>query len=1584
MTPRPGSFSRSLSALTFFFLSTLAVAGADAANVSREVTLPPGSIQVVETDGRHRITVDGSVSIFGAGEPDLPAMAVTLALDGDARASRVRVIPLETELLPGRYRLEGAAEPDRPGTPVAIDADIAGLDGWYPAEPLLGSEHGRMRGRDLSTVSVSPLSWNPRTGEVRVLRRFRVEIDTADRAPRAEDVRLQRESRTGRTSFDPLLADMTGLEIDRLPLRTRLAPKVNSGAPFAPTFRPSVDGSPVDMVIITEASQEPEYQRLADFRTQLGITTVVRTVSWIEANYPLGVDRAETIRLFIRDAVNQWGTAWVLLGGDTDIIPVRIGYTNFFGSEEIPTDLYYTALDGNWNADGDDVFGEGYGGVNSTGDSVDLFPDVWTGRLPTENVAEAEVLVDKILAYQETPPVGYQNDYTYLAEVLFPQTWVFGQTASYDGALHAEDIIDSTLVQHINTRYYENYTVWPGSIPENRPNALSAIDAGPHLLVHIGHGFTNTMSVGLNNGELKNADADNAANGDQTFFLYAINCTSCAIDFNCIGERYIKNDNGGAVSVIGSTRFDFPSTGRFYQDEFFRLLHRENVTRLGQTFALSKIPFIGFAAQDNAHRWTQFTHLYMGDPALSFWLDVPGTLSVSYAPTYTLGDGSFSVTVQDGGSPVEGAEVTLFKDGDAYTVGTTDVSGIAVVPFDPETIGDFSVGVWDPAYLPHRGASTVVAPGGSAFLYAQSQDIDDDTSGSSDGNVDSRIDAGETVELDLVLANSGGAGASGISATLTAIDPGVTVIDNSASYPNIGAGGSSSPTDGFVVEVDHALPDRTEARMLLDINEAGGNRSEEIILYVHAPVIEYRSQAVRDSVGNGNDNGVITNGEDFILLAAIRNIGLGEIRNAELRLRSNDGAVTIVDSVTVLGDVAPGDIGSNPADGFRLSLNPVLPEPELTLVVVDAYGELTSHPLDINAPDQVIGVTGFGMQTTIRLAWSVLDEADLWGYAVYRSPTEIGPFERVNTWTAEGSAVYEDTGLPPLTRYYYQVAGIDFSGNEGPRSPVTSATTSLPNAPNWPISLGTATTGGVTIADLDGDTNFDVVAGGEEIYALTYDGQDFYNGDADIRTLGPLTNIGSVRFWNQPAVGDIDGDGINEIAAISWDDAKIHVVDLQGNPKPGFPKNVNPLNSVEPNPLGSVVFADVDADGDREIFCQVARVMFAWHHDGTELIDGDANGATNGVVAIAGSSFSYGSPTVANIDGEPLREIIYPMRDGKVYVFQHDGTPYPGFPFVTGGNITASVAVGDIDKDGNVEMIIASSSTQIHALRADLTQATGFPVGALLNGDTDSSPALGDINGDTYPDVVIGTSNGEVRAWSGQNGAMLPNFPVDIEDALGNPVPVLGSAALADVDNDGRIDIVIGDELGRLHGIDRDGNPLPGFPIQTGNNIQNGAAIWDVDGDGLTEVLVQSFDQRIYNFETPWAFNPALAPWPMFKANQMNTGVLNEGPFEVVGTDDTALPPTIQLQNFPNPFRLATTIRYQVPDSDRSQGVDLRIFDLQGRVLRTLVDDVQRPGAYELQWDGRDEFGRTVAAGIYPYRLEVGGRSLSRKLILLR
>ena len=86
-------------------------------------------------------------------------------------------------------------------------------------------------------------------------------------------------------------------------------------------------------------------------------------------------------------------------------------------------------------------------------------------------------------------------------------------------------------------------------------------------------------------------------------------------------------------------------------------------------------------------------------------------------------------------------------------------------------------------------------------------------------------------------------------------------------------------------------------------------------------------------------------------------------------------------------------------------------------------------------------------------------------------------------------------------------------------------------------------------------------------------------------------------------------------------------------------------------------------------------------------------------------------------------------------------------------------------------------------------------------------------------------------------------------------------------------------------------------------------------------------------------------------------------------------------QNHPNPFNPATTISFTLPDRTR---VNLSVFNVEGKLVKALTDDVMNEGFKEITWDGTDANGTAVSSGVYFYRLKAGKQVLTRKMVLLK
>ncbi len=348
------------------------------ADWTQTFTFDPADLRVSDVRGHEELALRGCIVDASPGAPRLPFHVATFTVPEGEEVVAVDVLNVVSELVPGRFNvLPGGGE--HLDLPIEKDGEIWNVDALCPALVAKPGGSGFMAGERIGSVIVYPVQLNPVEGTILFHREVEVRIRTAassERGIRCERPDVRRSYASGRRSE---------------PGGTRAVPPAllsqgTKAGMFQPTEFPSLDGSLVEYLIITVDELASEFQRLADWKTASGVPAVVKTMSWIEATYPGGVDLPEKIRLFIRDAFQNWGTKWVLLGGDTEHIPIRLAHSDYYspGDWLITCDMYYQCLDGNWNADGDHLFGEGFRDALSPGDSavagIPAIPSTWMGR----------------------------------------------------------------------------------------------------------------------------------------------------------------------------------------------------------------------------------------------------------------------------------------------------------------------------------------------------------------------------------------------------------------------------------------------------------------------------------------------------------------------------------------------------------------------------------------------------------------------------------------------------------------------------------------------------------------------------------------------------------------------------------------------------------------------------------------------------------------------------------------------------------------------------------------------------------------------------------------------------------------------------------------------------------------------------------------------------------------------------------------------------------------------------------------------------------------------------------------------------
>jgi len=691
-----------------------------------------------------------------------------------------------------------------------------------------------------------------------------------------------------------------------------------------------------DYVIVTNDAFVDQFQPLADWKTQKGMRTLLVEMSYIFSNYD-GVDNAEKVRNFIKDYYQNHGTLWVLLGGDTNFVPYREAFAfdceySSYSDNFLPCDLYFSDLDGTWNDNGNDIWGE-------LEDNVDMYPDVFVGRASVETTIEATAFVDKIVTYEKNPPVDYQTDMMFLAQVLWNDPYT-------DSGVSKNFIDEAYVPSQFDpiTKLYQSLGNTSLDI------VVDSLNAGQHIVNHCGHAWYGSMSLG--NGSLHNSNMDNLTNAPAFSIWYTIGCWPAAFDYNCIAEHWINNPNGGGVAFIGNSRYGWGSPGNplygysdTFDQEFFKQLFQEEIHNIGMTMAFAKSVYVPYSRNENVFRWCEYEINLLGEPEMQVWTDLPQNLFVVHPDSIAIGNCDVQVAVSDGTDPLPNARVCMMQDEEIYIVAYTDMQGMAQFSVSTgNVIEDILLTVTAQNFLPFQNTIEVIAD----IPYVM---IDSYTTNNS---VHGCVIPGTNVSVDAGFHNFGQMTAQNVYIILTTASDHITLIDSThyISYIDPKTGifeenvfsfyVSPEVENGEVIPIQYSITDNADGLLEGTIPVTGST-----------PIFEYIYHQVFDSTG-GNGNNIPEPGEQIDIELIVKNTGLSESSDTQLTLSSDNPCVNIPYCIWDVGDVPPGQCTKCTV---TLTINSSCIPPEfadIELAFIDSLGFTCIDTFNLS-----IGETGF-------------------------------------------------------------------------------------------------------------------------------------------------------------------------------------------------------------------------------------------------------------------------------------------------------------------------------------------------------------------------------------------------------------------------------------------------------------------------------------------------------------------------------------------------------------------------------------------------------------------------------------------------
>lgn len=1456
------------------------------------VTINKADIRLSEKDGYDIIRLAGSDDVTRqVGAPELPVVVKTYVIPLDAKPTGVDVTVGSSTALDGEYM----PYPAQPPLPVG-NADTAFVEPCdsiyngaerYPAKRAEIASDRIYMGYRLVTICMYPIEYDPVTKKIYL---SDLSFNLTYQAGVVEVKHPLKQGSHRATMIKKAVKSMVDnpQDVDRYadggnkPVVARTMSLGAASSIVIPSITDDMEDKIPDYIIITNDTLRSNFARLASWKIEKGIVTIIKDVDEIKEEY-VGSDLPEKIRAYLQDCWHKWGDGlFVLLGGDVNIVPSREYDYVFEDRAKHVSDAYYSDFEKTWNDDGNHLFLEDIS-------EADGNRHCFIGRAPVENKNEAKVFVDKVLAYEKlSVPVASRNYImNHLVAYAFNtknQTTGFvsgGNQKSVDSLLDSLSQLNKWCLfdhyncncgKHVTTSYKCN------GADLSRTAFLDALngegDSGLgyfHIVYHKDHSSVRAMgSSSLDKGNnISPDDVDRLTNGSFPQIVISGGCSPAEFNNDCIAEHFMNNPKGGSVAFIGNSDVGYSNEYTQYEN-FLRSLYNEDIMNLG--VLLDKI------LKDKSYiQKSPFVRLHLlGDPEMPVWSDVPQDLDVEVKCIYTAAK-KYNLSVQIKNLPAgEEALLCISKPHDYYE---------RIIISDNQK-HDF---ILDANKL--GGVMKVTLTARNFIPYEKSIPFDNISYNgslkiSSLNDFPKYIAIGDSASFDITIKNN----TNGIvytTASLSSLSPYVSVEVADVVYGDIPGASEKKGKQKFKIRVSKDAPEimRNEwnaACLMLTMTGASTSILTPRIETVDTFRIDIVSPKLRISsvrVRSTNDRDKVPEaGESVTLFLDHARLGKASSQPVSWVVTPGSSGVERVISV-----------GANSCS-FRVSNNYVLNSPlKLNLVLMD--GSIKQDSITVDIAKAVPSINDSKVHTssterTISFYWDKMGSESK--YNIYRSTSPDGVYEKLNKMPLT-TRYYEDADVGVRTPYYYKLSVLTDDNLEGDLSRAYNGITTYPLMLQKVMNenyLGFHNEAYVADFDLDGKKELVQVATGEDkgkqystLYVVRPDGTEPYDIDGNVTT---FSGYATFQYLVQapPSVADLLGNGEPCIIVLPRDTAR-NVVCYSSLDKDG---DRLPDKLWETDVNGAAFRGAVVTDLDPSDSKGEKEIVFL-EENGAGVIILDAHGNIQNVIGAGKYEYNYSSLAVADLDGDGKKEIVCSSQNA-VYVWRHDGTPFLREPFFTrqGTDLRSSPIVCDLDDDGNKEILIAERKAAdpdcIFAIRLNGTCLPGFdgsstaaaiPYPMVSKGEgLDHAVTVGDINGDGKLEVAS-LGRGYVRAWN-NSGQLILNR--ELPDLLMHKDwnTHMKQPLIADVDGDGEMDIVFGDMF-TIYAIHADGTDVLGFPMSNVGEIRHSICISDIDADGKNEIIATD----LYGYLNVWKTDGHGIEWGCPRFDNARTGEYVKG-----------------------------------------------------------------------------------------------------------
>ena len=441
-------------------------------------------------------------------------------------------------------------------------------------------------------------------------------------------------------------------------------------------------------------------------------------------------------------------------------------------------------------------------------------------------------------------------------------------------------------------------------------------------------------------------------------------------------------------------------------------------------------------------------------------------------------------------------------------------------------------------------------------------------------------------------------------------------------------------------------------------------------------------------------------------------------------------------------------------------------------------------------------------------------------------------------------------------------------------------------------------------------------------------------------------------------VADMDGDGDLDVAATGNGTDRVLWYENIGGTAINWTKHL--IDTYLDGAIGLAI-ADMDGDFDKDVVAAGSETSkFLWYENrtGTPLIKRYIDEHLDGANRVF----------VEDIDGDDDLDIVVTADNIVLWYENVGGTARNWTKHIMDTNLDGAheLDVADIDDDGDPDVVaIGRIADDVVWYKNNLpdTNWTKIIIDQYIR--RPSCVRIADIDDDGDPDIAV---TGNDFAY---NKSRLVWYKNDSIEQTWSKYPIstdlnrARSLAIDDIDGNGSMDIIVTD---KSYPLDNNPDDVILFRNEDGgqtwteesidNNLDgaNYVYIADIDNDHHLDILVTATgaDQIVWYKNSITDIDPASGKISTF--------------YELS-------------QNYPNPFNSRTSIEYSLA---KSSNTIVKIFDMFGREVITLLEENQKQGVHRIHWDGLDKMNQSVATGVYLFRIEAGKFNSTKKMVYLR